>query len=239
MIAMLKQPNYLGLVALLPTLHRLVDAGGKVILEPNEVEQIRALGFHADAGPWRVPRLPANLVAGNPLLEPLGDDVDSFWTPSSEASAETLQARQPAETPPDVLDVMSPGARASSSTTASPRSSEAKTTCALEKECAAILAAVERAGGSIPKRLLQKKLWRVRADRFNQVIQSLVERGEIYVEGNMLMAQLVPQPALPQFHMVPQSGRNVPQVASAPGLTSTPDQLTDFGVPLKEIGNAN
>jgi|SRR5665213_1968335 len=194
---MIRQPDYLGLVTLLPILRHLVDAAGVVTLEPEEADRIRALGFHAQAGRWSVPRLPADLVAGNPLLEPLGDDVDHFWKPSSPASAESLQVRvtdtQSAETH-DVVDTISPDAPRGTSSSTAPISPEPKTIpelvpdYTLEKECAAIFEAVERAGGRIPKRLLQKKLWRIRAERFNQVIQSLVEQKSIRVEGNMLMA---------------------------------------------------
>jgi len=160
------------------------------------------LGFDAHSGLWRVPPIPADLVVGNPLLEPLGDDVDSFWKPSLGASAEMPQGevtrKQAAETPSD-LDAMSPAVDVPSgspscSTAVSVAPPQARTLpdlapdCTPEKECSAILAAVERAGGRIAKRLLQKKLWRIRAERFNQVIQSLVEQESIRVEGNMLMA---------------------------------------------------
>jgi len=51
-------PTYAELVRFLPSLHRLVDVTGLVTLEPNEVDLIRALGFDAHSGLWRVPPIP-------------------------------------------------------------------------------------------------------------------------------------------------------------------------------------
>ncbi len=198
---MTRQPDYPALIALLPTLHRLVDAGGTVILEPHEADRITALGFPAQSGTWSVPNLPAALVAGNPLLEPLGDDVDRFWKPRSLATVEAAQVtiiRKHGAEIPAVAEVGTPGEgdqdRSLSSTASlfdSPRFRTLFDQCAVrapEKECTSVLAAVERAGGCIPKRLLQKKLWRIPADRLNQVIRSLVEQDSIRVEGNILIA---------------------------------------------------
>jgi hypothetical protein len=218
-------------------------------LEPEEAEQIKALGFHTEAGPWSVPPLPADLVAGNPVLAPLGDDVDSFWSPTSRATVEAAQVtitRKHGAEIPAVAVVGTPGDGDQDGNPSLPDSPRSRTLPdqgadrSLEKECTAVLAALERAGACIPKRVLQKKLWRIPADHLNEVIRSLVERGEIQIEGNALIAQPVPRSYSNQFHVVPQSGERVPRVESAPWLTGAPDQLTDFGGgSQKVIENAN
>jgi hypothetical protein len=228
-----------------------VDATGLVTLETHETDLIRALGFDAQVGPWCVPPLPADLVAGNPLLEHLGESADPFWKPRGghEAPQAAILRDHSAKTQ-GVTDAVSPwdGAQGGN-----PRSTEslsdsptARTPLhqavdpALEKECTSVLAAVERAGGRIAKRLLQKKLWRIRAEQFNEVIRSLVGRGEIQIEEGTLIAQPVPRSDSNQFQVVPQSGEDVPRKESLPGLTRAPDQLMDFGGRgHKVIENAN
>jgi len=60
------QPDYAGLVRLLPHLHNLADAAGAVTLEPHEADRIRALGFHAQPGTWSVPSLRLSSWRGIP-----------------------------------------------------------------------------------------------------------------------------------------------------------------------------
>jgi hypothetical protein len=181
---MTTQPDYPGLVRLLPTLHHLVDASGMVTLEPPEAESVNRLGFPAQPGPWRVPPLPTDLVDGNPLLEPLGDDQDPFWHPRQSESVpghrvETVEQGQvksvglAAIPPPQTPD-------------GAPESSEIRNP-AWNKEGAAILVAIGRAGGSIERRKLQKKLWRIRAERFNGAIHRLATEGLIKLDGNLLI----------------------------------------------------
>lgn len=175
----IKPPDYAGLIAVLQTLRQLVDATGVVTLESKEAGRIEALGFQAEPGPWRVPSLPAHLVAGDPLLEPLGDDVDPFWRPSAPPA--------PAQSPAP-LTTATPGDQTTGKADAPP-SPESETPVpdrALEKECQAILTAVERSGRRIARRVLQKKLWRFRAEAFNEAIRLLITKGLLNVDGNAL-----------------------------------------------------
>jgi hypothetical protein len=93
---------------------------------------------------------------------------------------------------------------------------DAAADCALEKECAAILEAVERSGGSVPRRNLQKKLWRIKAKPFNCAIELLKSRGLILVDGKMvaIIREVRPRPDSPLFHGVPQPDANVPRIKS-------------------------
>ena len=248
---MMEQPDYAGLVNLLPTLRRLVDAGGSVALEPHEAERIRALGFQAQPGTWRVPPLPARLVAGNPLLEPLGDDVDLFWKPSPGESIEAFEVTitdNPANEAFDSLEPMpDENAKRSTAVGVSPRAKPTPDLAddeALEKECAAILEAVERAGGIVPRRSLQKKLWRIKADPFNRSIELLRVRGLIQVEGKMLMAKET-RPESSPFHAVPQRDGDIPRVESALGSDQGAGPVNGIrgasrtAPPRKVVENAN
>ena len=64
-------PDYAALVKLLPILRNLVDGCGEVTLTAEEAAQIRLLGFAAEAGRWKVPPVPPELIQDNPLLEHL------------------------------------------------------------------------------------------------------------------------------------------------------------------------
>ena len=55
-------PNYEGLLKLLYRLKRFPDAIGVTTLMPAEAMEIRALGFRADPGRWKVPALPPDLT---------------------------------------------------------------------------------------------------------------------------------------------------------------------------------
>ncbi len=248
---MLKQPDYSGLVTLLPKLRRLVDAAGKVMLEPHEVEQIRALGFQAQPGTWVVPRLPGELVAGNPLFEFLGGDVDPFWRPSSGVSHEVPEIAIPDRPTTESLDAFDLMAQNAQAPSGNPSSSTAAQAChgatqipdlagdqALEKELTAILEAVERAGGSLPRRSLQKKLWRIKAEQFNRAIELLRVRGVIQVEGKVLVTQAA-RPASPQFHAVPQPDNDFPQVELPVGPDQGAGPFNGFrGAPLNALSTA-
>jgi|SRR5437588_8465459 len=61
--------DYPGLVKLLPLLRTFPDALGETTLTTEEAAHIRSLGFAAEAGRWKVPPLPPELVSGNQLLE--------------------------------------------------------------------------------------------------------------------------------------------------------------------------
>lgn len=214
-------PDYVGLVRLLSTLHHLPDADGRSMLEPQEAEHIRRLGFQAQPGPWVCPLIPAHLVAGNVLLEHLTDNVDPFWYSKRAA----LRVEQPPVEPVHAAyngDVLENGPE---DEVAAPPSEPS------ERDCNAILEAVERSGGQIERRQLQKKLWRIRAEQFNRALDFLVEQALIQIQGNSLIAQRADgteQPGLPPFHAVPPPQESVPQAGSALGLTGELDQVNEF-----------
>src|SRR5713226_911128 len=62
-------PDYATLVKLLPILRNCVDGCGEVTLTVEEAERIQSLGFAAEAGRWKVPPVPPELVRDNPLFE--------------------------------------------------------------------------------------------------------------------------------------------------------------------------
>jgi hypothetical protein len=76
-------PDYAALVRLFHILRTLVDACGDLTLTADEAAQIRLLGFRAEEGRWRVPPVPFELVAGNPLLEHLS----LGWNPAQAEAA--------------------------------------------------------------------------------------------------------------------------------------------------------
>ena len=221
------KPDYEGLVQLLSTLRQLPDTDGMAILESHEADGITQLGFDAQPGPWCCPPIPAHLVAGNALLEHLADNVDAFWYPRRAA----MRVDQPPGEP--VIPTNGVGVVGVCHEEVPPKTVS-------RADSNAILEAVERAGGRIAKRLLQKKLWRIPAERFNQAIQVLVEHGEIRIEGNVLIAQPVPQPESSAFHGAPQSLESVPPTLSAIGPGESPKPVNGIrGRATKVIEDAN
>lgn len=55
-------PDYENLLRLLFRLKRFPDDIGETTLTPAEAMEIRALGFRADPGRWKVPALPPDLT---------------------------------------------------------------------------------------------------------------------------------------------------------------------------------
>jgi hypothetical protein len=180
------QPDYAGLVALLPTLRHLVDTSGTVTLELEEAGRIMVMGFDARPGPWSVPPLPADLVAGNPLLELLADNVDPFWCPRQSESEPSRRATEIVEQNGAEAVALATSAGETPDLVTEP--SQTSSPNAWNMESAAILSAINRAGGSVERRQLQKKLWRIKAEQFNQAMASLVEHGLIRFEGKMIAA---------------------------------------------------
>jgi len=198
-----------------------VDACGTITLESHEAERIRTLGFHSKAGLWRVPSLPAHLVAGNPLLEALGDDRDAFWRPRQSTSEPDYQAAGVVEGPAEqVGQVYNPGIQN--------RPMEVSLPDASETDCAAILAAVERVGGRIERRKLQKKLWRLKAEQFNRALESLRRRGLIQIDRNLVVALRIDQADSALFHSALQTNDAVPPGDRALGLAGAADRVSTF-----------
>jgi hypothetical protein len=61
--------DYAALVKLFPILQDCVDGCGEATLTVEEADRIQSLGFAAEAGRWKVPPLPFELVRDNPLIE--------------------------------------------------------------------------------------------------------------------------------------------------------------------------
>jgi hypothetical protein len=71
-------PDYLGLFRLLDLLRTLPDARRETTLTQEEAARIRSLGFAAEAGCWKVPPLPPELVRGNQLFENYSEGWDEL-----------------------------------------------------------------------------------------------------------------------------------------------------------------
>jgi hypothetical protein len=224
-------PNFAGLVALLPTLRHLVDTSATVTLELEEAERIRMMGFDARPGPWWVPPLPADLVAGNPLLEPLANNVDPFWRSRQSESERSHRTEIVEQTPLESALATGGGETPGGAT----EPSEISDPAASNMESVAILSAINRAGGCVERRKLQKKLWRMGAMAFNHGLEFLKHQGLIQVAGKLLIVQRADPAELAALHVpprnedVPQTNDGVPPVESALVLTAAPDQLTNFG----------
>lgn len=64
-------PNFVRLIPTLHSLRRFPDAVGQTVITAAEAASIRACGFEAQAGRWRCPKLPADLVREDWMLGPL------------------------------------------------------------------------------------------------------------------------------------------------------------------------
>src|SRR5882724_372303 len=84
-------PDYPGLVKLLPLLRILPDALGETTLATEEAALIQSLGFAAEAGRWKVPPLPPELVSGNQLFE----NYSEGWNELQDGLLRTSQIQKP------------------------------------------------------------------------------------------------------------------------------------------------
>jgi hypothetical protein len=190
-------PDYLGLVKLLPALRVFPDAIGETTITFEEAARIRSLGFAAEAGRWKVPPVPLDLVRDSPLLEHLSAGWDS-----RNAAPITVPQRQ-GERNNEVASgqVLKPAPTLQSSPSGSPAARQHTTETSqpvslihslgqdpepdrklVEKALSKILAAVDRAGGKITRRRLQQKLWRYSAEVFNRALRAAVRHGCITLE---------------------------------------------------------
>ena len=152
--------DYERLVELLVRLRRTPDGLGDSLLTEDEASRIRGLGFRAAAGPWRVPPLPHRLVAGG-LFESLAD----CWR--EQENREYLNAGGATSEPCEgEIQVPDYPARKLHPVEESPSSDDE----------VRILAAVRRNGCCVRKRVLQKLFWRMRANRFNAALESLIQK---------------------------------------------------------------
>jgi hypothetical protein len=196
--------NYAALARLLPLLRNLVDACGDVWLTDGEAARIRALGFSAQVGRWRVPPLPPELVAGNPLLEPLSIG----WEPPPPLRGHTFSevsrgaGRLVTAARPQALVTPQPTTATAESygewpRVDGPRSSSGELIRSDAEVAAKVLAALRNAGGRVSKRRVQQKLWRFPAAVVNQALNSLASRGLVRRDGSWLCAESGPAGAAP------------------------------------------
>ena len=159
-------PDYAGLVKLLPVLRNLVDACGEVTLTPQEAELIRSLGFAVKAGRWRVPPVPPELVADNPLLEHLS----LGWVPPGATFRDLTNHREEALNSPHFSRV--PGVQDEQ--------------FPLTKLQERIVAKLNRHGGCPKRRTIQQRCWRTPATAFNHALQALLDSKVVKQEGSFL-----------------------------------------------------
>ncbi len=159
--------DYASLVDLLPQLSRVPDGLGETNLTEEEAEQIRALGFPADPGRWFAPLLPHDLVRDDGLLEPLSDS----W--AEDVDPRRLLTEQVEKSP----------ARIDEKDSAVPGDGRDRI---LSEEQLRIFEALQRAGGWVKRRRLQKNLWRLGSRRFNEGLSSLQKSGVLELTGSMV-----------------------------------------------------
>ncbi len=101
-------PDYAALHRLLFVLKRLPDVMGETTLTAEEAARIRSLGFAAEAGPWRVPPLPPELVRDNPLFEgfAVGWNFREAWSASPPQPDASLLAAVPPVAPQAWRDLL-------------------------------------------------------------------------------------------------------------------------------------
>lgn len=187
-------PDYAALVNLFPILRNCVDGCGEVTLTVEEAERIRSLGFVADAGRWKVPPLPFELVRDNPLLENLSIGWDTYHAENPVTAAngtrKDVEVRrnkigseygfQAPVTPDRISAINNPiPTRTRVSQWNDPQ------VLALSLK---IQGAIQRHGGQIAKRRLQQRFWRYPARIFNQALERLVIRGQVILTNNCFPA---------------------------------------------------
>ncbi len=160
------QEDFAGLVEVLRNLQQVPDATAQTVLTVEEAAKIRALGFAAKAGPWRVPPLPDELVVGDGLLECLGET----WRASNEdIPLPELRAQEP-EAAVEAQVEKPPAPKVP------PFSDDEKR----------VLRAVHRLG-VCTVRTVQQALWRMGAERFHRALDRLVARGTLRTVGHMIV----------------------------------------------------
>jgi hypothetical protein len=86
-------PDYERLLKLLPRLNRFPDAIAETTLTSEEAGKIRALGFHAEAGRWKIPWIPFEVVRDGPF------EWASHQTVAVDVQAQDSEAAIPRDTP--------------------------------------------------------------------------------------------------------------------------------------------
>ena len=147
-------------------LTRVPDGLGDTRLTEDEAARIRALGFRAAAGPWRVPPLPHRLVAGG-LFESLADrwreHENREYLNDGGATSDACEVEiQLPDYPARKLDPVEE----------SPSTDDE----------ARVLAALRRNGCCLKRRILQRRLWRMKASRFNAALESLTQRRIVLLD---------------------------------------------------------
>ena len=163
--------DYAALVELVSQLSRTPDGLAETILNETEAEQIRRLGFPAAPGQWFVPLLPHDLAQGNGLLECLSD----AW--AEDVDPRRLLPEQVEKSPAEIdeEDSVEPGDRIWS------------------EDEVRVFEALQRAGGWVKRRRLQKNLWRLGSRRFNEALASLQARGALELNGSMIRLTVTEQ----------------------------------------------
>ena len=163
------EPDYASLVEFLVWLTRVPDGLGETNLSEKEAGRIRALGFRAAAGPWRVPDVPHELVVGG-LFESCSD----LWRKHNGPGCQPengfggSDGEPNATSDPCVIEIELPVSPARKGNQAEePRWSDDE---------ARVLAALRRHEGYLKRRILQQRLWRMHAAKFNAALESLTQR---------------------------------------------------------------
>lgn len=162
-------PDYEGLLKLFPRLTRFPDATGETTLTSAEAAEIRALGFQAEAGEWNIPFIPFQFVRDTPF------DWASQLPHTGSHDAQDRDLRGTATQSRAIVrdDV-----------TQSQQASGQEGPSRLGQR---MIRAAKRAGGRIPKRRLQQKLWRTTAKEFNDGLSELIHTGSLKVEGKIIL----------------------------------------------------
>ena len=158
--------DFQGLVELLLRLRQIPDGLGDSRLTENEAARIRTLGFRAAAGPWRVPPLPHRLVAGG-LFESLADR----WR--EQENREYLNDGGATSEPCEVEIQLPDYPARKLHPVEEPRWSDDEVR---------VLAALRRNGGCLKRRILQRRHWRMKANRFNAALESLTQRRIVLLD---------------------------------------------------------
>ena len=189
-------PDYWGLVLrVLPSLRNfgyVCAACPELTISEEEASKIRALGFGAEAGRWKVPRVPFQLVADT-SLEYLSVGWDSRKT---DAQPIRENGRVPALPPerngrhPDILPEHLPrdwDTRTQESEDENPRT-PTQEPAKFEETLRKVIRVIQTAGGRAQVRRVQQGSWRAvkpfGAPLFRQVLRELLARGVVRMDGN-------------------------------------------------------